>query len=405
MAEYRELHRDSMGELTVIGEEFGYPLMLKSKTQAYHGRGNYRIQTQADISPALEALKGRPLYAEKWVTFWMELAVFVVKKTKDGVLSLPTVEMIQEDSIRKLVCAPARNISDTISAKAQELARNAVAAFEGKVSSESKPFFFREDDTLLICELACRTHNSGHWTIEAYSLSQLDTLLRAILDLPIPLQCFEFRQPAVVLNMLGGSTPDFHLKVAKRALSVPNAGIHLYSKGAAPLGWKMGHITITAPTMHQAETVIQPLIDSMNDICVQCTNVLFQRPSPQTSVASSKSPPTIGVMMGSNSDLKTLIPSLKPLKHEFRLKPGVDIISAHRTPTYMAEYASTAASHGIKIVIAAAKGAAHFPGMVAAYISLLVGLAVEGSTLSGIDSLYSIVQMPRGVPFATVRNR
>jgi phosphoribosylaminoimidazole carboxylase len=94
MAEYRELHRNNTEELTVIGEELGYPLMLKSKTQAYDGRGkgeisslstfvfaivyglrstigNYRIQTQADISSALEALKGRPLYAEKWANFRM----------------------------------------------------------------------------------------------------------------------------------------------------------------------------------------------------------------------------------------------------------------------------------------------------------------------------------------------
>lgn len=94
MAEYRELHRDSTEELTAIGEELGYPLMLKSKTQAYDGRGkreisslptfifasayglrsalgNYRVQSKADISSALEALKGRPLYAEKWANFRM----------------------------------------------------------------------------------------------------------------------------------------------------------------------------------------------------------------------------------------------------------------------------------------------------------------------------------------------
>ena len=94
MAEYRELHRKNTEELTVIGEELGYPLMLKSKTQAYDGRGkgeisslstfvfaivyglrstigNYRIQTQADISSALEALKSRPLYAGKWANFRM----------------------------------------------------------------------------------------------------------------------------------------------------------------------------------------------------------------------------------------------------------------------------------------------------------------------------------------------
>ncbi len=101
--------------------------------------------------------------------------------------------------------------------------------------------------------------------------------------------------------------------------------------------------------------------------------------------------------MGSDSDLKTLTPGLKLLKYYFGIEPTVDITSAHRTPTYMAEYASTAASRGIKVIIAAAGGAAHLPGMVAAHTSLpVIGLPVKGSTLDGIDSLYSIVQMPRG---------
>jgi phosphoribosylaminoimidazole carboxylase len=284
------------------------------------------------------------------------LAVIVVK-TKDSILSFPTVETIQEDSICKLVYAPARNISETINRKAQELARNAVATFEGK-GVFGVEMFLLEDDTLLLCELASRIHNSGHYTIEACSLSQFDTHLRAILDLPIPLKSLELRQPAIMLNILGGSTPDSHLKVAERALSIPNASIHLYGKGAARPGRKMGHITIVAPTMHQAETIIQPLIDFMDNICVLRTNVLFQPPQPQTSIASSKPPPTIGVIMGSDSDLKTLIPGLKLLKYYFGIEPDVDITSAHRTPTYMAEYASNAASRGIKVIIAV-PGALH----------------------------------------------
>jgi len=323
------------------------------------------------------------------------LAVIVVK-TKYGILSFPTVETIQEDSICKLAYAPARNISETADRKAQKLARNAVAAFEGK-GVFGVEMFLLEDDTLLLCELASRIHNSGHYTIEACSLSQFDAHLRAILDLPIPPKSLELRQPAIMLNILGGSTPDSHLKIAERALSIPNASIHLYSKGAARPGRKMGHVTITAPTMHEAEATIQPLIDFTDDICVQRTNVLFQPPKPRTSIASSKPQPTIGVIMGSDSDLKTLIPGLKLLKYYFGIEPDVDITSAHRTPTYMAKYASTAASRGIKVVIAAAGGAAHLPGMAAAHTSLpVIGLPVKGSTLDGIDSLYSIVQMPRG---------
>jgi phosphoribosylaminoimidazole carboxylase len=303
----------------------------------------------------------------------------IVVKTKDDVLSYPTVETIQENSICKLVYAPAR-VSDAINSRAQELARNAVAAFEGK-GAWGVEMFLLEDDSLLLCELATRVHNSGHYTIEGCSLSQFDSHLRAILDLPMPPESLELRQPAIMLNILGGSTPDSHLKAAEFALSIPNASIHLYSKGAARPGRKMGHITVTAATMSEAERLIQPLIDYV---------------SGTPSAPPAKPTPVVGVVMGSDSDLKTLVPGLKLLE-EFGIEPEVEITSAHRTPTYMAEYASTAASRGIKVIIAAAGGAAHLPGMAAAHTALpVIGVPVKASALDGVDSLYSIVQMPRG---------
>lgn len=321
----------------------------------------------------------------------------MVVKTKDGILSYPTVETVQENSICKLVYAPARNVSEEVNRKAQELARNAVAAFEGKGVFGVEMFLTRSDHVYL-CEVACRVHNSGHYTIEACPVSQFDAHLRAILDLPIPKESLELRQPAIMLNILGGSEPDSHLKLAERALSIPNASIHLYGKGAGRPGRKMGHITVTAATMQQAEEIIRPLMDT------ECAGHPARPPAPQASSPSPKArPPSVGVIMGSDSDLKTLIPGLKLLRDHFGIEPDVAITSAHRTPAYMAEYASSAASRGIKVIIAAAGGAAHLPGMAAAYTTLpVIGVPVKASALDGIDSLYSIVQMPRGVPVATV---
>lgn len=308
----------------------------------------------------------------------------MVVKTKESVLSYQTVETVQQDSICKLVYAPARNVPYTVNKKAQEVARNAVAAFDGK-GAFGVEMFLLEDDSILLCELASRVHNSGHYTIEGCGLSQFDTHLRAIIDLPIPSKSLELRQPAIMLNILGGSAPDSHLKAAEFALSIPNASIHLYSKGAARPGRKMGHVTVTAATMGEAERLIQPLIDYVNG-------------SEPTAGVSSKGTPTVGVMMGSDSDLKTLVPGLKLLRDYFGIDPKVDITSAHRTPDSMAEYASTAAPRGIKVIIAAAGGAAHLPGMAAAHTALpVIGVPVKGSSLDGVDSLYSIVQMPRGV--------
>ena len=106
--------------------------------------------------------------------------------------------------------------------------------------------------------------------------------------------------------------------------------------------------------------------------------------------------------MGSDSDLKTLKPAVNIL-NEFGIETEVCILSAHRTPMEMMEYAKKAESKNIKVIVAGAGGAAHLPGMLASLTSIpIIGVPVESKTLKGIDSLLSIVQMPAGIPVATV---
>lgn len=112
--------------------------------------------------------------------------------------------------------------------------------------------------------------------------------------------------------------------------------------------------------------------------------------------------PEIGIIMGSDSDLPTMQAAIKVCE-QFEVAHEVAIVSAHRTPQVMVDYAKSAHTRGLKVVIAGAGGAAHLPGMVASMTPLpVVGVPIKTSTLSGIDSLYSIVQMPRGIPVATV---
>ncbi|KXL44234.1 hypothetical protein M433DRAFT_155143 [Acidomyces richmondensis BFW] len=113
-------------------------------------------------------------------------------------------------------------------------------------------------------------------------------------------------------------------------------------------------------------------------------------------------PPAIAVVMGSDTDLATLRPGLT-LLDSTGIPYEVHITSAHRTPQYMLDFGKAAASRGFKVIIAAAGGAAHLPGMIASETSLpVIGVPVKASSMDGLDSLMSIVQMPRGVPVATV---
>ena len=117
---------------------------------------------------------------------------------------------------------------------------------------------------------------------------------------------------------------------------------------------------------------------------------------------SDNQSPKVGVIMGSDSDWPTMRKACEILD-EFDIAYEKKVVSAHRTPDVMAEYGKTARDRGLKVIIAGAGGAAHLPGMTAAYTTLpVIGVPVKTSTLSGLDSLYSIVQMPNGVPVATV---
>lgn len=112
--------------------------------------------------------------------------------------------------------------------------------------------------------------------------------------------------------------------------------------------------------------------------------------------------PIVGIIMGSQSDWKTMSKAHEIL-HELKISHEVKIVSAHRTPDRMIQYASTAKQRGLKVIIAGAGGAAHLPGMTASYTPLpVLGVPIKSQALKGLDSLLSIVQMPGGIPVATL---
>jgi 5-(carboxyamino)imidazole ribonucleotide mutase len=112
--------------------------------------------------------------------------------------------------------------------------------------------------------------------------------------------------------------------------------------------------------------------------------------------------PRVGIIMGSDSDLN-IMKEAGDVLDQFEVEYDVTICSAHRLPAETAEYSMSAAEKGYNVIIAGAGGAAHLPGIIAAYTILpVIGVPIKTSTLSGVDSLYSIVQMPKGIPVATV---
>jgi len=369
----------------LAGMKYGYPFMLKNRKLAYDGKGNVLVKAEEEIANAFVKLNSQEIYAEKFCPFVKELAVMIVKTKSQGVLSYPVVETIQEDNICHVVMAPAQ-ISSTALEQASLIASKAIATFDG-LGIYGVELFLLPDDTVILNEIAPRPHNSGHYTMEACEIDQFEIHLRAILDLPCPVPAM--RVPvAMMINVLGKDTMEETKAILQQALATPGTGIHWYGKAESRKGRKMAHFTTTASNIRELKQRTTPFITAI--------------PSILTALPTITNGPRVGIIMGSDSDLPTMQDAAKILD-KFHISYEISIVSAHRTPTRMYSYAQTAAERGLQVIIAGAGGAAHLPGMVAALTSLpVIGVPIKTSILNGNDSLLSIVQMPKGVPVATV---
>lgn len=405
---------DMKAAVHAAAEQFQLPLMLKSRTQAYDGKGNYTLRSLDDIEAAIAALGGgaRPLYAEKWAPFAKEIAVMVVRSVDGQVASYPAVETVHEHSICHSVYAPLRSEVPELGERARAIAEKAVATFSG-AGIFGVEMFLLSDGTILLNEVAPRPHNSGHYTMEACETSQFENHLRAILGLPLGSTALKVPS-AAMLNLLGladlSRDPDALAKTlapAVRSLHVPGTTVHLYGKSGCRPGRKLGHINVVGMSDAQVHERMDTLLEELRLAQEAAKNAApwdaeaarerAQRlPCATDPSARDFSHPQalVGIIMGSDSDLPVMMPAAQTLK-TMDVPFELTIVSAHRTPDRMRDYARSAPARGVRVIIAGAGGAAHLPGMVAAQTPVpVIGVPVKGSSLDGVDSLHSIVQMP-----------
>ncbi|KAJ8490056.1 hypothetical protein ONZ51_g2527 [Trametes cubensis] len=352
-------------------ERLGLPLMLKSRTLAYDGRGNFVVRDLKQAQEAITALGNRPLYAEKWVSFVKEIAVMVVRSREGEVISYPVVETVHKENICHLVFAPLRSRDPSIAERARTVAENAVKTLQG-AGVFGVEMFLMADGSVYLNEIAPRPHNSGHYTIEACETSQYENHLRAILSLPLGSPALKVPS-ACMLNILGASSSmDEIREFAQFSLTVPGARVHLYGKSDCRKGRKMGHITLVADSDAELSKRLRPLLEHLPGGHDPKELELYAPLFPERGFSHRQ--PVVGVIMGSDSDLPTMLPAADILNH-FKIPYELTIVSAHRTPDRLVEYARSAASRGLRVIIAGAGGRCSFA---------------------------CIVQMPRGIPVATV---
>ncbi|MGI6106954.1 MAG: 5-(carboxyamino)imidazole ribonucleotide synthase [Lachnospiraceae bacterium] len=241
---------DSVESIREAGKAFGYPLMLKTCTGGYDGKGNYLIRKEQDVQEGFRALgAGKlPLMAEKLVPFTMEISVLACRGISGWKVVYPVAENHHVNSILDETIVPAR-ISSATEQEAKAAAGRCLEAF-GAVGMLCVEFFVLPDGHVLVNELAPRPHNSGHYTIEGCVTSQFEQHVRAITGMPPG--SVRLIGPTVMKNIIGDHEGHAYVHGLAKAYENPDVKIHIYGKEEVRPGRKMGHITACCATVEEA---------------------------------------------------------------------------------------------------------------------------------------------------------
>jgi phosphoribosylaminoimidazole carboxylase PurK protein len=235
-------------------EIFGYPYLLKTRFDAYDGRGNHVVKNKQDIKKALTKFSSKLLYVEKFVPFKKELAVVSARDMSGGVQSFEVVETIHKNNICHIVKSPAQ-VSSHIKIQAKNLAQKVLEVLGG-VGVFAVEMFLDKDGQVLVNEIAPRVHNSGHHTLEAYNASQFEQHIRAITGMPI-LKLKSKSKSSVMINILGKRNGLAQYKGAEKVKKLSGVKVHIYGKMETRKERKMGHLTATGKTVKEAHNKAQ----------------------------------------------------------------------------------------------------------------------------------------------------
>lgn len=223
------------------------PGILKLARLGYDGKGQIRVRSRDEVREAFLSLDLKPCVLEKMLNLKTEVSVIVARTSSEAAYTFPVAENHHADGILDVSIVPARvrtEVSNTARTMALELAES--LDYVGVLGVE---FFVLEDDTLLINEMAPRPHNSGHYTLDATMTSQFEQQVKTLCGLPPG--GTRLLSPVVMINLLGDAwhsgTPAWD-----RLMSEPNVILHLYGKGSARPGRKMGHFNVLAEDVQVA---------------------------------------------------------------------------------------------------------------------------------------------------------
>lgn len=233
-----------------IADITSFPVVLKARRHGYDGQGTFVIDGKDALQTALKSLGNTPIMLEEYVPFERELAVIAVRGASGEVAIYPTVETWQQNQVCHWAIAPT-DIEPVIQQQAAAIARHLLTSLQ-YVGVLGMELFLTQEGKLLINEIAPRTHNSGHYTLDACETSQFENQLRAVAGLPLGsthLNC----GGAVMVNLLGyEDSQQAYQEKRDRLVTIPQAHLYWYGKSVSRLGRKLGHVTVLSKIIEAA---------------------------------------------------------------------------------------------------------------------------------------------------------
>ncbi len=243
-------------------KQFGYPVLLKARRDAYDGRGNFKINLENEIQKAFDYFKGQKLLLEKFIPFKMEVSVIASRNTKGQIKTYPLVENIHEDNILRETIAPAR-VSDEIIQKAESIANTTMTVIKGAGVFGIEMFLTQENE-IIINEIAPRVHNSGHHTLQSSETSQFEQHLRAILGLD--LGSTKLLHPTIMYNILGSKS--FEGKYIPVTITQSNTYLKMYGQEISKPLRKLGHFNLVGVNGESIDQLLQKLESVKEEIII-----------------------------------------------------------------------------------------------------------------------------------------
>ncbi|NEP58772.1 MAG: 5-(carboxyamino)imidazole ribonucleotide synthase [Symploca sp. SIO2G7] len=219
-----------------------FPLVLKARRQGYDGKGTFMIQDSYSLDSIWQKLEYQPVMLEEFVDFERELAVIAARSVTGEIAVYPVVETQQEEQVCRRVIVPAE-ISSTTTAEIEAIAATLLKSLQ-VVGVFGLELFLTTSGKVLVNEVSPRTHNSGHYTLDACDTSQFEQQLRAVIGLPLgspTMHC----TGAVMVNLLGYEhSQDDYLEKRQKLANLPHSFVHWYGKTQSRPGRKLGHVTV-----------------------------------------------------------------------------------------------------------------------------------------------------------------